>query len=291
MKLVDEIIEMASDGKRSLADALRKCLILAFDLKNEKLKEWVEKELNGLNKDDDVPEYRKAMLHSKGNFTGPMGAWLPQRPLPIGIIDKKHWNMLASRLVQPIAAYEGSAAKAGEAVINWPPDLIAHYQAKFIDGFALSQAWQEVPSSLMVSLCEEVRNRVLRFALEIREELGHVADKAADVPSEKIDAAVINYIYGGMNVIAGTAANFAQVDIAVGDFQALSSALKALNISKPQIDELKVAIEKDHQGFGGRTKEWLTKAGARVAKAGVKVGTAVGQEVLQALLLQYFGLK
>jgi hypothetical protein len=26
MKLVDEIIEMASDGKRSLADALRKCL-------------------------------------------------------------------------------------------------------------------------------------------------------------------------------------------------------------------------------------------------------------------------
>jgi hypothetical protein len=291
MKLVDEIIEMASDGKQSLADALWKCLILAFDLKNEKLKEWVEKELNGFNKDDDVPEYRKVMLHSKGNFTGPMGAWLPQRPLPIGIIDKRHRDMLTSKLVQPIAAYEGAAAKEVAAVFNWSPDLIAHYQAKFIDGFALSQAWQEVPSSLMVSLCEEVRNRVLRFALEIREELGHVADKAADVPSDKIDAAVINYIYGGMNVIAGTAANFAQVDIAVGDFQALSNALKALDISKPQIDELKVAIEKDHRGFGGRTKEWLTKAGARVAKAGVKVGTAVGQEVLKSLLLQYFGLK
>ena len=48
MKLVDEIIQMASDGKRSLADALRKCLILAFDLKNDKLKQWVEKELNGV---------------------------------------------------------------------------------------------------------------------------------------------------------------------------------------------------------------------------------------------------
>jgi hypothetical protein len=97
-----------------------------------------------------------------------------------------------------------------------------------------------------------------------------------------------------LHLFEGTRFNLAHAlawDIAVGDFQALSSALKALNISKPQIDELKVAIEKDHQGFGGRTKEWLTKAGARVAKAGVKVGMAVGQEVLQALLLQYFGLK
>jgi hypothetical protein len=29
MRLVDEIVELASDGKKPLADALRKCLILA----------------------------------------------------------------------------------------------------------------------------------------------------------------------------------------------------------------------------------------------------------------------
>jgi hypothetical protein len=109
MKLVDEIIEMASDGKRSLSDALRKCLVLAFELKNEKLKYWIEKELNGFNTGDEIPDYRKALLHSKGNFSGPMGAWIPQRPLPVSIIDKKHRDMLTSKLVQPIAAYEGSA--------------------------------------------------------------------------------------------------------------------------------------------------------------------------------------
>src|SRR5258708_7503199 len=128
MKLIDEIVEMASDGKHPLADALRKCLILAFGLKNEKLKEWVEKELNGFKRDDEVPEYRRAALHSKGNFTGPGGAWLPKRPLPISIIDKKHRHMLVSKLIQPIAAYVVPHEGKHDAIINWPPDLVVHYQ-------------------------------------------------------------------------------------------------------------------------------------------------------------------
>ena len=70
MRLVDEIVEMAADGKRSIADALRKCLILGFELKNDRLKEWAEKELNGYDRDDVVPQYRCVALNSKGNFTG-----------------------------------------------------------------------------------------------------------------------------------------------------------------------------------------------------------------------------
>ena len=297
MKLVDEIIEMASDGKRSLADALRKCLILAFDLKNEKLKEWVERELNGF-KDEDVPDYRKVMLHSTGNFTGPMGAWLPQRPLPIGVIDKKHRNMLTSKLVQPIAAYEMPAQKNGEARINWPPDLIAHYQAKFIDGFALSQAWQEVPSSLMIGLCDEVRNRLLRFALEIREELGNVDDKPSAVPAEKVEAAVVNYIYGGMNVIGGAVKDFRQIGnvlVSRGDFNGLKSALKTLEVPDAEIALLKQAIDADSvntkEGLGQRTKQWLQNIGSKLGHAGIKIGTSVAQEVVKEWLFQYYGLK
>jgi len=231
MKLIDEIIEMAADGKTPLADALRKCLVLSFELKNEKLKKWTEKELNGFDKDDVVPEYRKAMLYSKGNFSGPWGARVHNRPLPLGILEQKHWDMLTSRLVQPIAAYEKLAAAGVDenASINWPPDLIHHYQHAFIDGFALSSAWQEVPVSLVVGVCEEVRNRLLRFALEIRGELGHVDDKPSAVPAEKVEAAVVNYIYGGTNVIGGTVKDFTQIGnivVGKGDFNGLKSALR-----------------------------------------------------------------
>jgi AbiTii len=107
MKSVDDLIEMAADSKRPLGDALRKCLIQSFDLKNDKLKDWVKKELNGYCGNDEIPDYRKAMLHSRGNFSGPAGSWIPKRPLPIGVIDKKHRYMLVSNLRAPIASYEG----------------------------------------------------------------------------------------------------------------------------------------------------------------------------------------
>jgi hypothetical protein len=292
MKLVDEIIEMASESKQSLADTLRKCLILAFDLKNEKLKAWVEKELNGYGRNDEVPEYRHATLHSKGNFQGPFGAWLPQRPLPLAIIAKEHRQLLVSKLTQPIAAYEGASEHEGQPVINWPPDLIVRYQGKFIEDHALTQAWQEVPPTVMVGLCEEVRNRLLRFALEIREELGHVNDKPAEVPATKVEAAVVNHIYGGVNVIAGSASNFTQIGnvmVGAGDFQSLANALSGLDVPKAEIDELKGAIEVDSNTFGTRTKRWLANVGAKLGDAGLAIGVDVAKAYVKSWLSKYFG--
>ena len=292
MKLVDEIIEMASDGKRSLADALRKCLILAFGLKNEKLKEWVEKELNGYDRNDEVPKYRQATLHSKGNFQGPFEACIPQRPLPLGVIAEQHRGLLVSSLTQPIAAYEGASEHEGQPVINWPPDLIVRYQAKFIQGYALTQAWQEVPTTVMVGLCEEVRNRLLRFALEIREELGHVSDNPASVAAAKVEAAVINHIYGGVNIIAASASDFTQmgnVTVHAGDFQSLANALLQLTISKNDIQAWKSAIEADSKTFGTRTKKWLASVEAKLRDAGLQIGVEVATAYVKSWLSKYFG--
>lgn len=296
MKLVEEIIEMASDGRRPLADALRKCLVLSFALKNEKLKNWVEKELNGYDRNDDVPQYRLVNLHSKGNFTGPAGAFLRQRPLPLSILDKKHRGLLVSKLTQPIAAYDSGKESVSEinAAFNWPPDLIVHYQGKFISGYALSQAWQELPGSVLVGLCEEVRNRLLRFALEIKEELGNVEDKSSTVPQERIEAAVVNYIYGGMNVIGGKVEDFSQIGniiVPKGDFGGLSKALKTLDVSNSEIAKLKNALDGDGQTVGNKTKGWLMGIGKKLGGAGLKVGTGVATEIAKEWLLQYCGLK
>jgi hypothetical protein len=300
MTLIDEIVEMSADGSRPVANALRKCLVLAFELKNEKLKVWTEKELNGFNKGDEVPEYRKAILHSKGNFSGPGGARLTNRPLPLAILNSSHWDMLTSKLTQPIAAYEKLATSGLDqnASINWPPDLIHQYQGSYIEGFALSSAWQEVPVSLVVGVCEQVRNRLLRFALEIKDELGHVGDKPSDVPTEKVESAITNYIYGGTNVIGVTVKDFTQIAnivVGKGDFNGLSNALKALEVPEAEIALLKQAIDADtanaKTGLGERTKKWLRNVGSKLGTAGIKVGTSVAQDVVKEWLLQYYGLK
>jgi hypothetical protein len=299
MKLVNEIIEMAADGKRPVADALRKCLILSFELKNDRLKEWAEKELNGYGRDDAVPEYRCVALHSKGNFSGPAGAWIPQRPLPLGILEEKHRKWLTTKFAQPIATYDvGSTDEKHNAVIPWPPDLIVHYQAKFIEGYALSQAWQEVPTSVLIALCEEVRNRLLRFALEIREELGQVDDKPKDLPVRQVDAAVVNYIYGGTNVIAGAASDFTQigtVQISEGDLVGFANSLKRLGIAQEDVEEATKALVEDGKpktsAVGKKVGEWIKAVGSKLGDAGLKIGTGAAQQLITQWMMQYWGLK
>jgi hypothetical protein len=68
--LLDDIIDLATDDKQSIAVLLRKCIILASQLKNEQLKSWANKELNGYDPDDNLPPYRTLKTLAKGNFYG-----------------------------------------------------------------------------------------------------------------------------------------------------------------------------------------------------------------------------
>jgi hypothetical protein len=233
-------------------------------------------------------------LYSKGNFTGLGGARITHRPLPLGVIDEKWRELLTTKLVQPIAAYEAylNSGKNENPSINWPPDMIVHFQEAFSENFVLSSAWQEVPLSTMIGICEEVRNRLLQFALEIKSELGDVDDKVAAVPPENVQKVVTNVILGGVNIFGGTVGNITQIgSIQVGDLAGLIDALTQLKIGDAEIDKLKAAIDADRQGFGTRTKEWIKKAGKFVVQGGAKVGAALGQEILKEYLLRYFGLK
>jgi hypothetical protein len=300
MKLLNEIIDAATDTTQPVANILRKCLILAFELKNEKLKAWVEGELNGYKEAGEVPEYRKAYLGSKGNFTGPFQSWLPNRPLPIMILEEEHRRILEPRLLlEPIASYEMFGSKTeGQAVFNWPPDLIVIYQSKFIDGYALAQAWQELPSGMLIGIVDQVRSRILRFALEIREELGAVDDNPADLPAAKVESAVTNYIFGGTNVIASSAQNFTQIgaiEINVGDLTAFAEALKTLGINQKHVGEATQALLEDgmptERTLGRRLVSWMGTLGSKLGEAGLKIGTGAAQHLVTEWAMQYWGLK
>src|SRR5438067_1878625 len=56
--LLDDIINLAIDGKQPLPDILRRCLLLGHDLKNERLRAWANQELNGYDSTNGLPDYR-----------------------------------------------------------------------------------------------------------------------------------------------------------------------------------------------------------------------------------------
>ena len=130
-------------------------------------------------------------------------------------MNKEHRHFVTTAtLTQPIIAYEGTELHSGQQfIIPWPTDLTVRYQNKFIQDFALNRAWQEIPNSVFPALIDTVRNRVLRFTLELRDELGLVNDDLSALPQGKVDQSVTNYIFGGTNVIAGTAQDFTQIGV------------------------------------------------------------------------------
>jgi hypothetical protein len=301
MKLVDEIIELSTENKEPVSVLLRKCLVLAYQLNNEKLKTWADKELDGYQQGEDVPPYRIAHTISKGTFLGGGGAILRDQPLNPQVMDSEHRHFATTlNLNGPIASYEiGLDDKAANnAIMPWPPAITARYQMKFMQGgWALNRAWQEIPASLMVGLVATVRNRILRFALELRNELGSVNDNLADLPPATVDRTVNNYIYGAHNVFAGSAQNVSQIgNIVIGenDIEGLKTALKTLGFASADIAELEQAISEDaaggKPGLGERTIDWLKRLGNTLSKEGVKVGIEVVKAAATKCVLQYFGL-
>jgi hypothetical protein len=49
MRLLDEIIDAAADEKVPIGTLLRKCLVLQQQVKNEKFRAWLDRELDGYN--------------------------------------------------------------------------------------------------------------------------------------------------------------------------------------------------------------------------------------------------
>ncbi len=297
MKLLDEIIELASGEHGSVSTLLRKCLVLAHDLKNDRLKTWAEKELIGYKSGDEVPEYRKTPAAAKGLFVGSYGGGqMNNQPIPAGGLEKEHRHFAKSTvLFQPIAAYEGFDTDSTFA-IEWPADLTVKYQSSFSQGYVLNRAWQEVPSSVLIGLVDTIKTRVLRFALELKDDLGEVHDEIKDLPKEQVDRSVINNIYGGNVVIASS--DFTQIgriEIEQGDWAALDGALKTLGVPNPAISELQTALDADSKdeskpGLGSRAAAWLAKLGTESGKAIMGVGVEVAKKEATKLVCQYLGL-
>jgi hypothetical protein len=55
------------------------------------------------------------------------------------------------------------------------------YQRKIIEGYGLASAWQEIPKSIFPALIDTIRNRILKFALGLKDDLHPFATAKPDV--------------------------------------------------------------------------------------------------------------
>jgi hypothetical protein len=299
--LLDDIINLAIDGKQPLPDILRKCLLLGHELKNDHLKQWANQELNGYKSTADVPEYRHVQAIAKGHFVGFGGAEIRNYPIPPAALEEKHRHWAREvYLPQGLSAYEEILKASEEATITfpWPGDMVLYYQQKFLDGYGLVSAWLVVSKNVFVEILDTIRNRTLNMALQLKDELGTSYTDLRKIESRETQANIQNIIFqntgGNTNVAFGQssvdASGQSQTVIAVGDRKALDTALTQAGLSKPDLDALTEALAHDGAKPGNKVTNWIRENAGKVLAGGVQVGTKIGQEILTAWIKAHCGL-
>jgi AbiTii len=301
MPLLDDIIEAAIDDKVGIGSLLRTCLVLESQIKNDKFRAWLNLELDGYDRDHegDFPDYRVFNCVNRGDFLG-LTVKMTDQPISLHVMDERDRKMLAVvHLHQPAASYEGRKSKDTDAALPWNPTITTKYQGKIYQNGepTLIRAWQEIPGSVLVGLLEQVRTRVLRFALELKDNLPVETDSAKQLPAAVVERSVINNIYGGNNIIASHSENFAlisQTNVHEGNMVELEAALANLGITHEGIAALRSDMEADKKDgqstVGPKTKHWLADMGKYLAKEGAKAGFEVAKQAATKWILQHYGL-
>lgn len=155
----------AIDPNASVSSILRKAKIIANELKDKDFLEWIEKELNGYDKDgQSSPEYRKI----SGNPMGfnPMRGWIP-----FIIDDPEQQELLSNRITpQPIGELEDLIKRnKGNLRMSYPPSVCREFsRAVGLDTiFTL-----EISPSAVIRILDAVRDKVLDWAIKQESVIG-----------------------------------------------------------------------------------------------------------------------
>lgn len=280
-------------------------MVLAAGLGHAGFKKWVEEELNGYSAGAELPSYRLVQgVASIGSFAGPLGEQINNVPLalaPIPASIRDRYSRVEFR--EGVARLEHMAkATAGEEelVLRWPGDLVAAIGTKFIQGRTLMAAHIEIPTSAVVGVLDSVRNRTLKFVLEIEEQApgaGDVAPGSKPVPVEQVGQIFNTYILGNaQNVAVGSPGALQHArQIVAGDVSALRRFLAEQGVEARDLAGLEQAIAEDGapkagQPFGKKVAGWIGNMVSKAASGAWSISTSSAGELLTTAIRAYYGL-
>jgi hypothetical protein len=136
MSLLVEIRDAAVDAK-TVAVALRNAKILASRLNNDRLKLWVDRELNGYTDKDSLPAYRIVNAPAVGDFSGPFGSGLRNQPIPSTSLPENLRDYARRAFIfEGVGALEAFIETAGTGGLSlpWPGDLSVLVGAEIVQG-------------------------------------------------------------------------------------------------------------------------------------------------------------
>ncbi|QSV55828.1 MAG: hypothetical protein HEP80_20140 [Dolichospermum sp. UKL201] len=275
--ILERIQEEILNPEVALHRILLKAKLLAHDLKNDRLKQWVKYELDGYPDIDKVPDYRilypQLLAYIFNGYNG-------HKSLPISLINTPDWFQETAdkiRFSPGIKTVEEFAASQENITFNWNAEQIAiwnEYNPLGRGGHQCYQVRRPVSPSVFAQILLTVRSRLQDFILELSDIPWKIPKDSA--LSDQIERLVSLTIYN--NAQGGNMATFDQREQKV---QNQNNAARDINI-KGDINIGAIQNTNDFIRELQKVKSELSKAGeAEIIDA--EIVTDVDYEIATAI--------
>ncbi len=304
MKLIEDIINLLSDGDGNLTEALFKTKIVLHKIGHKELVEWVNNELNGYSESDQLPPYR--ILHAQvlanvGNTSYQYRA----TPIPIMHLDEAYRESLeTTKMTQSLAMLEKILDSDGNRLRQFIPMEATPLLGKSLaSGFQIQTAWIDIDLSEIASLATQVRSRLLDFLLELNESFSdNMSDEEIKQQATTTDTKNLfkNVIFGDNATVNVGNRNSQHINATVmkGDFESLAKILMEYGVEKSDVNSLKDAIAADvsegdpqHNKFGSSVGAWLQTMFSKALDTSWQIEIGVVSSLLASALQRFYGWK
>lgn len=256
---INKIIEELVDPTIKLKDTLLKVQVLAFKIKNDKLKEWVENEINGFI-DKEIPQYRRIPTAIFGNLiqNRGFGGFMTRNnsPLPVEYLDKEIREALMSvNMTSSVSEIEHMIDKGGDYQINIPHIIHNEFSKILSNGWVVDNAWQKIGLNSLEGILSSIKSNLLTFMLQLADELGENdkidimketkrIDNLFDKTIGQLSGETVNITIGSDNIQTVNSGEKANFNISKGDKNEQTISPEITGDLKSFIEDLKGTIDK-----------------------------------------------
>jgi hypothetical protein len=290
--MIKELIKDLTYDRINLNQALMRAKLIAYDLNNKNFKDWINKELNGYESGDNLPDYRiipcdvYAVTEAFGDKR------LVQCDLT-SLDEDVNGKIYRMEAKQSISTIELSLKESQSETYGYEDFPISF--VKIVRDLTNNQFITSVKRRIQLSQASHILNltkqKLIDTLLELNETFPDLQDNYQNTMEnkEKTSTIINNHIYGkNASSAIGVGDNINQ-DISNVYNQKLEnffSDLENLGVPKEDIIEVKSIVEKetDKTKLGKRLMSWTGKMVNKAIEKGIELQVPTLMEKIQELM-------
>ena len=182
-----QIIKDLAQDRITIESALRRLLVISYELDNSELQKWIENELNGYTNNSIIPDYRKNVTYMIMYSGYNASTLIRQQPLSESYFDKELQDIIKTRVIKDgVNILENSIKSKSEIIFNLIDfaGVVSHNSGGLIRCIRLEQI---ISKTTFLQILSNVKTKLIQLLLELEKEFGLLDDIDIDLSDKRKD--------------------------------------------------------------------------------------------------------